>query len=74
MRRRSLLAMGPAGGAAALLGTGTSALASPAAARLAVSPAAHGCRPPKPGPLNAPPPAGEGFRQTAGRVPLGAAI
>jgi endo-1,4-beta-xylanase len=37
MRRRSLLAMGAAGGAAALLGTGTSALASPAAARLAVS-------------------------------------
>jgi endo-1,4-beta-xylanase len=38
MRRRSLLAMGAAGGTAALLGTGTSALASPAAARLAVSP------------------------------------
>ena len=32
MRRRSLLAMGAAGGAAAVLGTGTSALASPAAA------------------------------------------
>jgi endo-1,4-beta-xylanase len=32
--------MGAAGGAAALLGTGTSALASPAAARLAVSPSA----------------------------------
>ena len=41
MRRRSLLAMGAAGGAAAVLGTGASALASPAAARLAVRPSAH---------------------------------
>src|ERR1700751_1572551 len=40
MRRRSLLAMGAAGGAAALLGTGTSALASPAAARRAANPSA----------------------------------
>ena len=37
MRRRSLLAMGAAGGAAAVLGTGTSALASPAAVRRAAS-------------------------------------
>src|SRR5487761_503968 len=42
MRRCSLLAMGAAGGAAAVLGTGASALASPAAARLAARPAAGG--------------------------------
>ena len=41
MRRRSLLAMGAAGGAAAVLGTGASALASPAAARLAARPSAN---------------------------------
>src|SRR5580704_6788661 len=41
MRRRSLLAMGAAGGAAAVLGTGASALASPAAAGLAVRPSAN---------------------------------
>jgi len=41
MRRRSLLAMGAAGGAAAVLGTGTAALASPGAARLAVRPSAN---------------------------------
>src|SRR5487761_337025 len=41
MRRCSLLAMGAAGGAAAVLGTGASALASPAAARLAARPSAN---------------------------------
>jgi endo-1,4-beta-xylanase len=40
MRRRSLLAMGAAGGAAAVLGTGTAAWASPAGARLAAGPGA----------------------------------
>src|ERR1700733_12088889 len=38
MRRRSLLAMGAAGGAAAVLGTGTAAWASPAGATLAARP------------------------------------
>jgi endo-1,4-beta-xylanase len=38
MRRRSLLAMGAAGGAAAVLGTGTAAWAAPAGARLAARP------------------------------------
>jgi endo-1,4-beta-xylanase len=38
MRRRSLLAMGAAGGAAAVLGTGTAAWASPSGARLAARP------------------------------------
>ena len=40
MKRRTLLAMGAAGGAAAVLGTGTAALASPGAAGLAVRPSA----------------------------------
>ena len=40
MRRRSLLAMGAVGGAAAVLGTGTAAWASPAGARLAAGPGA----------------------------------
>jgi endo-1,4-beta-xylanase len=38
MRRRSLLAMGAAGGAAAVLGTGTAAWAAPAGTRLAARP------------------------------------
>jgi endo-1,4-beta-xylanase len=38
MRRRSLLAMGAAGGAAAVLGTGTAAWATPAGTRLAARP------------------------------------
>ena len=38
MRRRSLLAMGAAGGAAAVLGTGTAALAAPAGATAAARP------------------------------------
>ncbi len=38
MRRRSLLAMGAAGGAAAVLGTGTAAWAAPSGARLAAGP------------------------------------
>src|ERR1700749_1263385 len=38
MRRRSLLAMGAAGGAAAALGAGTPAWAAPSGPRLAASP------------------------------------
>jgi hypothetical protein len=38
MRRRSLLTMGAAGGAAAVLGTGTAAWAAPSATRLAARP------------------------------------
>src|ERR1700680_4590784 len=38
MRRRSLLAMGAAGGAAAVLGTGTAARAAPSGTRLAAGP------------------------------------
>jgi endo-1,4-beta-xylanase len=41
MRRRSLLAMGAAGGAAAVLGTGTAAWAAPAGARLAARPSSR---------------------------------
>src|ERR1700722_17514928 len=40
MSRRSLLAMGAAGGAAAVLGTGTAAWAAPSGARLATWPGA----------------------------------